>query len=120
MLLLLKGVYMKKYIILDKNKIQIKTLTTFKERIKSFRFYLKDMNYGLCFPKKKMINTYFFCQKVDIIVADKNNNILAIYQDLKTEKAIRPRLKAYYIYVLKANTTTNLKVNDKLKIVTKG
>ena len=77
---------MKKYIVLDKEKIEIKTLTKFKDRLKSFRFYLKDINYGLCFPKKKMLNTYFFCQRVDIIVTDKENNILAVYHDLKTEK----------------------------------
>lgn len=110
---------MKKYIVLDKEKIEIKTLTKFKDRLKSFRFYLKDINYGLCFPKKKMLNTYFFCQRVDIIVTDKENNILAVYHDLKTEKFIRPRLKAYYIYVLKKDKALNLKEKEKLRIVTK-
>ena len=104
---------MKKYIALNKEKIEIKTLTKFKDRFKSFRFYLKDIDHGLCFPKKKMLNTYFFCQKVDIIVTDKENNILAIYHDLKTEKFIRPRLKAYYIYVLKKDKALNLKEKDK-------
>ena len=47
-----------------------------------------------------MINTYFFCQKLDIVVTDKENNILAIYPNLETEKFIRPRLKAYYIYFI--------------------
>ena len=111
---------MKKYIILDKEKIEIKTLTKFKDRFKSFRFYLKDINYGLCFPKKKMLNTYFFCQHVDIIVADKENNVLAVYHDLKTEKFIRPRLKSYNIYVLKHDKAMKIKTGDKLKIVTKG
>ena len=120
MLLLNKGgKNMKKYIALNKEKIEIKTLTKFKDRFKSFRFYLKDIDHGLCFPKKKMLNTYFFCQKVDIIVTDKENNILAIYHDLKTEKFIRPRLKAYYIYVLKKDKALNLKEKDKLRIVTK-
>ncbi|HIS38901.1 MAG TPA: hypothetical protein IAB45_05265 [Candidatus Onthousia faecavium] len=120
MLLLEKGrKNMKKYIALNKEKIEIKTLTKFKDRFKSFRFYLKDIDHGLCFPKKKMLNTYFFCQKVDIIVTDKENNILAIYHDLKTEKFIRPRLKAYYIYVLKKDKALNLKEKDKLRIVTK-
>ena len=120
MLLLEKGrKNMKKYIALNKEKIEIKTLTKFKDRFKSFRFYLKDIDHGLCFHKKKMLNTYFFCQKVDIIVTDKENNILAIYHDLKTEKFIRPRLKAYYIYVLKKDKALNLKEKDKLRIVTK-
>lgn len=110
---------MEKYIICDKKKIKYKTLTKFKDRIKSFRFYLYPIKEGLCYPKKKMINTYFFCQKLDIVVTDKENNILAIYPSIKSEKFIRFRLKAYYIYLLPEGSSKDMKVNEKLRIVTK-
>lgn len=107
---------MDKYIVNGKNKIKFRTVTKFFDRFKSFRFYLYQVEEGLCFPKKKMINTYFICQKLDIIVTDKENKILAIYPSIKTEKIIRPRLKAYYIYLLPLGSSKGLKKNDILKI----
>ncbi len=111
---------MEKYIRNGKNKIKFKTVTSFKDRIKGFRFYLYPIKEGLCYPKKKMINTYFLCQKVDIVVTDKENNILAIYPSIKTECFIRPRLKAYYIYLLPEKSSKGLENYDKLIIMTKG
>ena len=62
---------MEKYIKNGNKKIKFKTVTKFTDRIKGFRFYLTPIEEGLCYPKKKMINTYFFCQKLDIVVTDK-------------------------------------------------
>ena len=112
---------MNRYIITDNNKkLKINTLTSFKDRIKGYRFYLYPIKEGLCYPKKKMINTYFVCQKLDIVVTDKENNILAIYPSIKTENFIRPRLKAYYIYLLPEGSSKGLENIDKLRIMTKG
>ena len=111
---------MNRYIITDNNKkLKINTLTSFKDRIKGYRFYLYPIKEGLCYPKKKMINTYFVCQKLDIVVTDKENNILAIYPSIKTEKFIRPRLKAYYIYLLPEGSSKGLENYEKLRIMTK-
>lgn len=111
---------MNRYIITNNNKkLKINTLTSFKDRIKGYRFYLYPIKEGLCYPKKKMINTYFVCQKLDIVVTDKENNILAIYPSIKTEKFIRPRLKAYYIYLLPEGSSKGLENYEKLRIVTK-
>lgn len=111
---------MEKYIGNGSKKIKFKTVTNFIDRLKGFRFYLSPINEGLCYPKKKMINTYFVCQKLDIVVTDKENNILAIYPSIRTEKFIRPRLKAYYIYLLPEGSTKGLENYDKLRIMTKG
>ena len=112
---------MNRYIITNNNKkLKINTLTSFKDRIKGYRFYLYPIKEGLCYPKKKMINTYFVCQKLDIVVTDKENNILAIYPSIKTENFIRPRLKAYYIYLLPEGSSKGLENIDKLRIMTKG
>ena len=48
---------MEQYIKVKNKKIKFKTVTEFKDRIKSFRFYLYPIKEGLCYPKKKMINT---------------------------------------------------------------
>ena len=110
---------MERYIKNGKNKIKFKTVIRFKDRIKGYRFYLYPIKEGLCYPKKKMINTYFVCQKLDIVVTDKENNILAIYPSIKTEKFVRPRLKAYYIYLLPEGSSKGLESYDKLRIMTK-
>ncbi len=110
---------MTKYIMVGNIKIKFKTVTKFSERIKSFRFYLKPISEGLCYPKKKMINTYFICQKLDIVVTDKKNTVLAIYNSFGTEKFIRPRIKAYYIYLLPEGSAKGIKKYDKLKIIGK-
>ena len=110
---------MEKYIKNGNKKIKFKTVTKFTDRLKGFRFYLYPIKKGLCYPKKKMINTYFVCQKLDIVVTDKENNILAIYPSIRTEKVIRPRLKAYYIYLLPEGSSKGLENYDKLRIMTK-
>ncbi len=110
---------MEKYIKNGNKKIKFKTVTKFKDRIKGFRFYLYPIKEGLCYPKKKMINTYFVCQKLDIVVADKNNNILAIYPSIKTENFIRPRFKAYYIYLLPEGSSKGHENYEKIIIMTK-
>ena len=58
--------------------------------------------------------------KLDIVVTDKENNILAIYPNLETEKFIRPRIKAYYIYLLPEGSSKGIEEYDKLRIITKG
>ena len=110
---------MNNYIKINNTKIKYRIVTRFIDRLKGYRMYLYPIKEGLCYPKKKMINTYFNCQRIDIVVTDKENNILAIYNNIKSEKFIRPRLKAYYIYLLPAKSTNHLKVNTKLKIITK-
>ena len=50
------------YLKLKNKKLKINEYTKFKERFKSFKFYLKEMNYGIKLPNKKLANTYFFCQ----------------------------------------------------------
>ena len=53
---------MEKYIRNGSKKIKFKSVIKFKDRIKGFRFYLYPIKEGLCYPKKRMINTYFVCQ----------------------------------------------------------
>lgn len=105
-----------KYIIVKKKKIKIKTLSSFKDKIKSIRFILDTINDGYYFPKKKGINTYFFCQKVNIYQVDENNKILYCYLNCKTEKFIFRKKKVKAIYILPAFINDYYKVGDVIKI----
>lgn len=95
-------------------KIFIKTCSKFKERIKSFRFYLDPISDGLFFPNTKFANTYFFCQRVDICFTDKDDKIIALYSNIKSEKIIF-KFKAKNVYYLPLNSCSKLKVGEILK-----
>ena len=105
------------YLKLKSKKIPIEIKTTLKEKIISFRFKLTDIDYGLCFPKKRRINTYFYCQKVDIVMTDKDNNIVKIFLNEASEKRFKGPKKTYFTYVFKGNTLNDYKVLDHLNII---
>ncbi len=105
-----------KYIIVNKKKIKIKTLSSFKDRIKSIRLVLDTIDEGYYFPKKKRINTYFFCQRVNIYQVDENNKILYCYLNCKTEKFIFRKKKVKAIYILPISINNYYKVGDIIKI----
>src|SRR5574344_1685633 len=107
------------YLKIEKKKLEIRELKTFKDKIKSLRFVLEVIDYGVRLNKKKWINTYWFCQRVDIIATDKDNKILVIYNDIGSERIFLPKRKTYYIYYLPVNSSNSFNVGDKLPIVIK-
>lgn len=106
------------YIKIKNSKIPIEIKTTLKEKIKSFRFKLTEINYGLCFPKKRRINTYFYCQNVDIIMTNKDNTIIKMFPNQTSERHIRGNRKVYYTYVLPTTLCNNFEIGDTLPIIT--
>lgn len=105
------------YLKIDNKKIKLLELTTFWDRFKGLKFVLEPINYGIKFPKKRFVTTNFLCQKIDIILTDKEDTILYIYENMKTEKYIFPKKKVYNVYFLPLNTAKHLTVNTKLKII---
>ena len=103
------------YLKVRNKKIEIEEYLGFFKRFKSLKFVIEPINYGIVLPKRKLVNTYWFCQSVDCIVCDKNNIIIKIYEALPSEK-FRFNLKSYYVYFLPLNSAHYLKVGDKLKI----
>ncbi len=108
------------YLQLKNKKIKFNTLTSLKDRIKGFRFQLDPITTGLCYPKKKSITTYFLCQNIDIVITDKDFKILFIYQNIRSEKVIFRKKKAYYIFELPAFSSKDLQIGQQLQIITKA
>ena len=97
-----------------KNKyLEIKDCVKFKDRLKSLRFVLEPIDYGIRIPKKKKINTYFFFQNVDICVTDKNDNIIGIFENVVSERK-KFMFKAYNIYYLPLGTCKYLENQQQL------
>ena len=102
------------HITVNNKKIKVLEYTNFIDRLKSFRFYFDEIDFAIKIPKKKTINTYFFCQRVDICVTDKDNKIIKLYQNFKSEQ-LRFKFKGYNIYYLPLNTAKYLKIDNILK-----
>ena len=105
------------YLQVKRKKIKIIELKGFWNRFKGLKFVLEPIDYGVKFSKKKFVTTNFLCQKIDIVLTDKEDNILYLYKKINTKKNIFPKKKIYNFYFLPLNTVKELKVNTKLKIV---
>lgn len=103
------------YIKINKQKTEIKEYTKFTEKFKSLKFVLDKIDYGIKIPNKKLANTTFFCQRVDICFTDKDDKIIALYENVKTEKRII-KLKAKNIYYLPLNTVKYLNKEEKFPL----
>lgn len=102
------------YIIKDNKKLEIKMCNNIFNRFLGFMFK-KNINHGLCFPKCNCIHTFFMRKPIDVIMTDKNYNILYIFNNLKPYKIILPKRNVYYTFELpinkfKFNKNENLKV----------
>lgn len=102
------------YLSIKRKKIEIIELNSFFSRLKGLKFVFEPIDYGVLFPKKKGITTIFLCQKIDIVMTNKENKILYIYTSVKSEKYFLPKLKVYNIYFLPLGTGENLEIGDTL------
>ena len=105
------------HIKINRKKIPIYIKTTFKDKLVSLRFKLDEINYGLCFPKKRRINTYLFCQQIDIIMTDKNNKILNIFKNASSENFYKGQKGTYYTYIFPLGVSDYYVQGDILDVV---
>ena len=84
-------------------KDKVKECTKFKDRLLGKMFQKKNNNQILCFPKCNSIHTFFMLKNIDVVITDKNKNIIKILKNIKPWKIIFPIKKAYYIYEIDHN-----------------
>lgn len=102
------------YLKIGKKKIEVIELTKFWERVKGLKFYLEKLDYGIKFPKKKLVSTIFLCQRIDIIMTGVNDKVLYLYSNVKPEKYFLPKFKVKDTYFLPLGTAKEFKVGDTL------
>lgn len=73
--------------------------TSFSKRLLGLMFQKKKIEYGICFPKCNSIHTMFMFQTIDIIMTDKEQNILYM-KTIKPWRIILPKKNVYYTYEL--------------------
>ena len=101
-------------IIKDKKSIEIQYCNNFFNRFKGFIF-TKNINKCLCFPKCNSIHTIFMLEPIDVLMTDKNYNILYIFKNVKPYRIILPKKNVYYTFELPINKF-KFKTNEKIKI----
>lgn len=99
----------------NNQKYEVKMCTNILNRFKGFMFK-KNINQILCFPKCNSIHTFFMLKSIDVIMTDKEGNILYIFKNLKPWKIILPKKNIYYTFELKPNYI-NFKLNEKIKVL---
>lgn len=85
--------------------MKVKVCKSFKNRLFGIMFKKKKLNMCYYFPNCNSIHTFFCFQNIDVIMADKNNNILYEYKNLKPWKIIFPKKYVKNIYEFPANTS---------------
>ena len=84
------------YIKINDNKYALKYCNSFIDRLIGMMFKIKKNDLIYCFPKCNSIHTFFMFQNIDVIMTDKNNNILYIYQNLRPNRIVFPKKNVYY------------------------
>ena len=102
------------YIIKDNVKLKIKVCNNIFNRFLGLMFK-KNIDYGLCFPKCNSIHTFFMKIPIDVIMTDKDYNILYIFNNLKPNKIILPKKNVYYTFELPINKF-KFNINEKLQV----
>ena len=90
-------------IMLKYNGIKIIEAKGFKMRLLGFMFK-KNISYGLLFKNCRSIHTFFMKDKIDVILTDKEDNIIKTYKNLEKNKIIIGSKKVKNIYELPKGT----------------
>ena len=105
------------YIKVKTKKIKLVEANTFWERLKGLKFVLGPLDNGVRFPKKRSSNTNFLFEKIDVILTDKEDTILYLFENVGTEKKIRRRKGVYNTYFVPKHSSKGLVVGEKLDLV---
>ena len=100
-------------LIYEEKEINLYECKTFYKRLMGFMFK-KNIDYALVFNKCNSIHTFFMKENIDVIMCDKENNILYFYKNLKKNKVILPKKNVYKVYETPSNYF-NIKLNTKIK-----
>ncbi len=77
-------------LIFNDKEIDLIECESFYRRLKGFMF-TKNINIALLFDKCNSIHTFFMKKNIDVIMCDKDDNILYYYKNLGKNKVILPK-----------------------------
>lgn len=90
---------------IDNVAIELREANTFFDKFLGLMFK-KKINYCLKL-KCNGIHTFFMKEAIDIILTNKNNEVLYIYKNLKPNRILLPKKNVFYTYELPYGTIKN-------------
>lgn len=103
------------YTIVNEKKITIRECKSFFSRLIG-NMFKKNINECLLFNHCNSIHTFFMLVPIDVVLCDKDNTILYIYNSLKPDKIILPKKNVFKVYEFPNNTIHNININEKMNI----
>ena len=85
------------------SNLQIEIADNFRKRLLGLMFK-KNIKKGLCFDNCRSIHTFFMLDKIDVVAADNNDNIIKKYRCVKPCRIIIAPKGTKRIYELPKNT----------------
>lgn len=106
------------FLIIDKNKIEVKKANTFLKRLKGFMF-TKNINYALFFKHTNSIHTFFMKENIDVIAINNKYEVIYKGQNIPKNKIIKinNKIKNTSIIELPSNASKKVKIGDRLTFV---
>lgn len=101
-------------LIYEDKEITLVECRSFYQRFKGFMFD-KKIDKALYFNKCNSIHTFNMKKNIDVIMCDKDNNILYYFNNLGKNKIIFPKKNVYKVFETPSNYF-NIKVGRKLVI----
>ena len=101
-------------LIYDDREIKIIECRSFFSRFMGFMFR-KKIDCALLFNKCNSIHTFFMKENIDVIMCDKDDNILYYYNNLGKNKVILPRKNVYKTIELPVGYF-DIKINNKIRM----
>ncbi len=103
----------------NNKKLDIIELNSFIDKLKCLKFNMDKLDYVIKLCNRRFINTYFYCQRIDLILVNNDDEIIKIYNNFKTEKFKLFKRKVKHIYILPLGTAQYYTVGEKMKILDK-
>lgn len=101
-------------IVYGDKSIKVIECRSFFSRLKGFMFK-RNIDYALLFNRCNSIHTFFMKENIDVIMCDKNNNIIYYFNNLSKNKIIWPKRKVYKTIELPVNYF-EIELNRKIKV----
>lgn len=102
-----------KLVYIDKS-IELTECISFYSRLKGFMFK-KNIDKALLFNKCNSIHTYFMKTNIDVILCNKDNEILYYYNNVSPNRIILPKKHVTKVFELPVNYF-NIKLNERMEI----
>lgn len=103
------------YTIINNEEVELKECTNFFSRLIG-NMFKKNIKIGLVFNHCNSIHTFFMRVPIDILLCDKENRIMYIYNSLKPNRVILPKKNVSIVYEFPDKVIKNININEKISI----